>query len=95
MKVLIDAQPPRRFARRLHAAGHDAIHTLELPAGNRTTDAEICRIADSVGRAVVTKDADLVSSFDRTPISYLRANPPMTFTLRGTPGMPAGVNARE
>lgn len=63
MKFLIDAQLPRRLARRLRAAGHDAIHTLDLPAGNRTTDAEICRIADSDGRAVVTKDADFVSSF--------------------------------
>ena len=63
MKFLIDAQLPRRLARRLRAAGHDAIYTLDLPAGNRTTDAEICRIADSDGRAVVTKDADFVSSF--------------------------------
>jgi predicted nuclease of predicted toxin-antitoxin system len=63
MKFLIDAQLPRRLARRLQAAGHDAIHTLDLPTGNRTPDEEICRIADSDGRAVVTKDADFVSHF--------------------------------
>jgi hypothetical protein len=52
MKFLIDAQLPRRMARRLHAAGHDAIHTLDLSAGNRTTDAEISRMADRDGRAL-------------------------------------------
>lgn len=41
MKFLIDAQLPRRLARRLEAAEHDAIHTLDLPAGNRTTDAVV------------------------------------------------------
>src|SRR5712691_4564870 len=41
---------------------HDAVHTRDLPAGNRTTDAEICRLADLDGRVVVTKDADFVSS---------------------------------
>ena len=42
---------------------HDAVHTRDLPAGNRTTDAEICRLADLDGRVVVTKDADFVSSY--------------------------------
>jgi predicted nuclease of predicted toxin-antitoxin system len=63
MKFLIDAQLPRRLARRLDAAGHDAIHTLDLPAGNRTADADVLARADRDGRAVVTKDADFVSSF--------------------------------
>lgn len=63
MKFLIDAQLPRRLAKRLVAAGHDAVHTLDLPTGNRTTDAEITRIADQEDRAVLTKDADFVSSF--------------------------------
>ena len=63
MKLLVDAQLPRRLARRLGAAGHDAIHTLDLPAGNRTADADICRLADVDGRIVVTKDADFVSSY--------------------------------
>ena len=63
MKFLIDPQLPRRLARRFATAGHDAIHTGDLPAGNRTTDTEICAVADRDGRAVVTKDADVVSSF--------------------------------
>jgi hypothetical protein len=40
MNFLVDAQLPRRLARRLQEAGHDALHTLDLPAGNRTTDSE-------------------------------------------------------
>lgn len=38
MKFLVDAQLPRRLARRLRETGHEAIHTLDLPLGNRTTD---------------------------------------------------------
>jgi len=63
VKFVIDAQLPRRLARRLGDLGHDAIHIFDLPAGNRTTDAEICRFADLDGRVVVTKDADFVSSY--------------------------------
>ena len=63
MKFLIDAQLPRRLARRLGSIGHDVVHTRDLPAGNRTTDGEICRLADLDDRVVVTKDADFVSSY--------------------------------
>ena len=63
MKFLVDAQLPRRLAAWLAAAGHDAIHTLDLPAGNRTPDAAICALADQEGRVVVTKDEDFVHSF--------------------------------
>jgi len=35
MKFLVDAQLPRRLARWLQASGHDAIHTRDLPEGNR------------------------------------------------------------
>ncbi len=31
MKFLVDAQLPRRFATWLTDAGHDALHTLDLP----------------------------------------------------------------
>lgn len=58
MKFLVDAQLPAKLARALDAAGHDAVHTSELHDGNRTTDAQIARQADSDGRIVVTKDAD-------------------------------------
>ncbi|MBW3575752.1 MAG: DUF5615 family PIN-like protein [Actinobacteria bacterium] len=40
----------------LAEAGHDAVHTSELPNGNQTTDAEITRRADDEDRVVVTKD---------------------------------------
>lgn len=58
MKFLVDAQLPAKLARALAAAGHDALHTGELPDGNRTTDAQIARQADAEDRVVVTKDAD-------------------------------------
>jgi predicted nuclease of predicted toxin-antitoxin system len=63
MKFLVDAQLPRRLVFRLRDAGHDALHTLDLPHGNRTTDAEIAALSVREERAVVTKDADFVSSF--------------------------------
>src|SRR5437764_14056769 len=46
----------------LAAAGCDAIHTLDLPGGNRTTDEQVNAVADREQRAVVTKDADFVDS---------------------------------
>src|SRR5574337_519848 len=63
MRFLVDAHLPRRIARRLQAAGHDVLHTLDLPDGNRTTDAEINAISLREQRVVVTKDADFVNSF--------------------------------
>ncbi len=46
----------------LTAAGCDAVRTLDLPDGNRTTDAQVNDLADREQRAVVTKDADFVDS---------------------------------
>lgn len=63
MNFLIDAQLPRRLARHLRDAGHDALHTLDLPRGNRTTDTEINEMAEREHRVLVTKDADFVNSF--------------------------------
>lgn len=62
MKFLVDAQLPRRLSRWLQELGHDARHTLDLPLGKRTPDAEVVRIADAEARIVVTKDADFVRS---------------------------------
>ncbi len=42
--------------------GHDAIHTLDLPDGNRTPDSEISRVSVSEERIVTTKDSDFVNS---------------------------------
>jgi len=66
MKFLVDAQLPRRLARQLATAGHDALHTLDLPDGNRTPDSAITEIADRENRVVVTKDADFVTSHTLT-----------------------------
>jgi predicted nuclease of predicted toxin-antitoxin system len=60
MRFLIDAQLPRRFCIWLKQTGHDALHTLDLPAGNRTTDSAIIEFADQEDRVVVTKDDDFV-----------------------------------
>jgi predicted nuclease of predicted toxin-antitoxin system len=62
VKFLVDAQLPRRIAGWFTAAGCDAIHTLDLPDGNRTTDQQVIEAADREQRVVVTKDADFVDS---------------------------------
>ncbi len=63
MNFLVDAHLPRRLAYRLRDAGHDALHTFDLPKKNRATDNEIHDIAARERRVVVTKDADFVNSF--------------------------------
>lgn len=70
MKFLVDAQLPRILARELTTAGHDAVHTLDLPQGNRTPDSNITSIAVLERRVVVTKDEDFVTQF------LLRGAPP-------------------
>ncbi len=62
MKFLVDAQLPRRAAGWLAVAGGDAVHTLDLPDANRTTDQQIVELAEREQRVVVTKDADFVDS---------------------------------
>lgn len=63
MKFVVDAQLPRRIALWLREQGHEALHTLDLPDENRTTDAEIIALAGRDGRVVVTRDADFIESF--------------------------------
>ena len=63
MKFLVDAQLPRRLARQLADLGHDALHTLDLPGGNRTSDHDILKLAGQAERVVVTKDSDFVTTF--------------------------------
>ena len=69
MKFLVDAHLPRRLANRLRDAGHNALHTLDLPDQNSTKDSEINEISIQEQRVVVTKDADFVNSF------YLQGQP--------------------
>jgi predicted nuclease of predicted toxin-antitoxin system len=47
----------------LISSGYDAIHTFDLPRGNRTADSDICAVADDDGRIVITKDDDFTHSF--------------------------------
>ncbi len=63
MNWLIDAHLPARLARLLRERGEDAIHTLDLPDGNRSAAAAILAAAARDDRIVVTKDADFVASF--------------------------------
>jgi len=63
MNFLVDAQLPRRLTYRLRDAGHDALHTLDLPNRNRTTDEELNTIAEREERVLITKDTDFVNSF--------------------------------
>jgi predicted nuclease of predicted toxin-antitoxin system len=69
VKFLIDTQLPAKLARVLSAAGHDVVHTSQLPDGNRTTDAALCALADEDGRVIVTKDRDFRNShlLDHSP----------------------------
>jgi predicted nuclease of predicted toxin-antitoxin system len=62
VNFLIDAHLPRRMVDWLVSAGCDAIHTLDLPHGNRTSDDELTSLADREDRALITKDADFVDS---------------------------------
>lgn len=62
MKLLIDAQLPRKMVDWFVSAGCDAIHTFDLPDGNRTIDDQIIERADRDLRIVTTKDEDFVNS---------------------------------
>lgn len=63
MKFLVDAQLPLRLARCLQDAGHDVLHTQELPEQNSTPDSTINQISLERERIVVTKDLDFLESF--------------------------------
>jgi predicted nuclease of predicted toxin-antitoxin system len=62
MKFLVDAQLPRLLAIRLRELGHEALHTLDLAAGNRTPDTTIAALADADAAVVISKDADFLDS---------------------------------
>jgi predicted nuclease of predicted toxin-antitoxin system len=62
MKFIVDAQLPRHLAASLKWRGHDVLHTLDLPSGNRTPDWHINEISMEEQRVVITKYADFVNS---------------------------------
>ena len=63
MRLLIDAQLPRRLAHQLRAAGFETTQTLDLPDGNRTTDQTLITFSLTEQCVVVTKDSDFGESF--------------------------------
>lgn len=77
MKFLVDAQLPRWLATYLIDSGHDAVHTTQLPEGNRTSDSYIARLADQEERVVVTKDSDFWKS-------HILGHSPKSLLLVGT-----------
>lgn len=62
MKFIIDAQLPVKLAVAMTAAGHDTVHTLNLPEKNRSSGSYIAHLADCEERVVISKDADFVTS---------------------------------
>ena len=62
MKFLVDAHLPPGLCGLLQAAGHDALHTSQLPAQNRTTDRVINELSLQEQRVVVTKDSDFYNT---------------------------------
>lgn len=63
MRFLVDAHLPKRLARLLQQLGHDALHTLDLPDQNRSSDETLIQVAAAEARIVITKDSDFVDSF--------------------------------
>ena len=63
MKVIVDAQLPKRLSDYLASKQVDARHTLELSKKNATPDHEIITIADEENRIVISKDSDFLENY--------------------------------
>ena len=62
MKFLIDAHLPPVLRRVFAAAGHDAIHTVDLPNHNASKDGVLNTVSMTEQRVVVSKDTDFYYS---------------------------------
>ena len=62
MKLLVDAHLPASLCALLQAAGHEAVHTSQLPARNRSTDSIINELSLTEQRVVISKDTDFYYS---------------------------------
>ncbi len=62
MKFLIDAHLPYSLCALCAERGHDAIHTLDLPLKNATSDEAINKISLAEQRVVISKDSDFFYS---------------------------------
>jgi len=58
MKFLIDAHLPPSLRAVFQAAGHDAIHTLDMLDQNASRDGLLNEVSMAEMRVVVTKDTD-------------------------------------
>jgi len=83
MKFLVDAQLPPGLSALLRVAGHDALHTRELPAQNQTTDQVINDLSLKDQRVVISKDTDFY-------YSHLLQHKPWKLVLIRTGNMSAG-----
>ena len=63
MKFIVDVQLPKSLADFLSQKGHVALHTLELPEKNKTTDKQIIEISFKGNYIVITKDDDFLETF--------------------------------
>jgi predicted nuclease of predicted toxin-antitoxin system len=72
MKFLVDAQLPPQLARRLQAAGHDALHVNDLLAAD-ASDSTVVALAAAQGLIVVSKDADflILAGRRQPPVQFL------------------------
>lgn len=62
MKFLVDAHLPVGLCALLMEAGHEAVHTSQLPHRNRTTDEVICELSTREQMVVISKDTDFYYS---------------------------------
>jgi len=62
MKFLVDAHLPPSLCAVLARHGHDANHTLDLPAKNATKDSILNQLSVDEQRIVVSKDSDFFYS---------------------------------
>lgn len=70
MRFLVDAQLLQKLARFLNEKGFESIHTLDLPNGNKTTDAEIIELSLKFNYIVMTKDVDFWDIFRQKAEPY-------------------------
>jgi predicted nuclease of predicted toxin-antitoxin system len=62
MRFLIDAHLPPSLRSIFKEAGHDAVHTLDLPEKNASRDRLLNEVSMSEKRVVITKDTDFYYS---------------------------------
>lgn len=62
MKFLVDARLPPSLCAVLARHGHDATHTLDLPAKNATKENILNQISVDQQRVVISKDSDFFYS---------------------------------